>query len=313
MADQKLTDLTADTAPTVDDLIYTVTDPAGTPLDRKVAIIDLLNTLIGPQPPCARLTTESGVPVSTTDRTAQSTIYWTPYNGSKVWLYTNSKWTPYSLTEISLALSGLTSGKNYDVFVYDNAGTLTLELSAAWTNDTTRADALALQNGMYVKSGATTRLWIGTIRTTGTTTTEDSAAKRFVWNTYAQVQRLMTFTLSSSHTYNTNTWRYWNNASSSKVEFVIGINSGWVDAGYVAATESSNQQGAAVGALVNWTSGDPGAGNSTQVNGAFYVRAHSSRMRQTPILGYNYIAFLEWAENATKTFYDMYGRSIILN
>ena len=45
MADQKLTELTADTSPTSDDLIYTVTDPAGTPASRKVTIANLFNGL----------------------------------------------------------------------------------------------------------------------------------------------------------------------------------------------------------------------------------------------------------------------------
>jgi hypothetical protein len=41
MADTKVSALTADTAPTSDDLIYTVTDPGGTPASRKVTIANL--------------------------------------------------------------------------------------------------------------------------------------------------------------------------------------------------------------------------------------------------------------------------------
>ena len=37
-ADQNLTDKTADTTPTTDDLVYTVNDPLGTPADRKVTL-----------------------------------------------------------------------------------------------------------------------------------------------------------------------------------------------------------------------------------------------------------------------------------
>jgi len=85
----------------------------------------------------------------------------------------------------------ITSGKNYDVFLYDNAGTLTLELSAAWTSDTARADALTTQDGVYVKSGATTRRHLGTIRASGANITEESTSKRFVVNRYNQVQRLL--------------------------------------------------------------------------------------------------------------------------
>lgn len=46
MADSKLTGLTADTAPTSDDLVYTNTDPGGTPLDRKATLSNLSKGLV---------------------------------------------------------------------------------------------------------------------------------------------------------------------------------------------------------------------------------------------------------------------------
>jgi hypothetical protein len=42
MADSELTDLTETTTPAVGDLLYTVVDPAGTPLDRKLSIESLI-------------------------------------------------------------------------------------------------------------------------------------------------------------------------------------------------------------------------------------------------------------------------------
>lgn len=171
-----------------------------------------------------RLTLETGVPVSTSDQAAKSTIYFTPDNGNRVRVYDGTTWKLYEFSELSLALTGLTSGKNYDVFVYDNAGTLTLELSAAWTNDTTRADALTLQDGVNVKSGATTRLYLGTIRTTGTTTTEDSNAKRFVWNRYNQAPRVWRrLETTATWTYTTDAWRQANNSSANQLECVVGL------------------------------------------------------------------------------------------
>lgn len=129
-----------------------------------------------------RLTLVTGDPSPATDQVGASTLYYTPFRGNTIALYASGSWTTRTFAELSLALSGLTSGKNYDVFAYDNAGTVALELGPAWTNDTTRATALALQDGVWVKSGAATRRYLGTIRTTGTTTTEDSNAKRFVFN-----------------------------------------------------------------------------------------------------------------------------------
>lgn len=209
----KISSLNSDVAPTFDDLLVSVNDPAGTPASKRVAI-SALAALVGY--PCqGRLTTESGVPVSTSDRTAQGTIYFTPYNGNTVALYTSGAWKLYTFTERSLALT-VTSGKNYDVFLYDNAGTLTLELSAAWTTDTARADAIATQDGIKVKSGASDRRLIGTIRASGANVTEDSGGgvttqvggKRFVWNLYNQVRRwLRVVDTTDNWTYNTDTWR----------------------------------------------------------------------------------------------------------
>lgn len=171
-----------------------------------------------------RLTTESGVPISTSDRTAQSTLYYTPFTGNQIALYDGSAWSLHTFTERSLALSGLTSGKNYDVFLYNNAGTLTLELSAAWTNDTDRTDALTTQDGVWVKSGATTRRYLGTIRTTGTTTTEDSLTKRFVWNAQNRMRRALEKSMgSSSHTYGSATVRQYNADATAQVECVVGL------------------------------------------------------------------------------------------
>jgi len=41
MADQKLTELTEETTPGLDALVYLVIDPSGTPVDRKTQLTDL--------------------------------------------------------------------------------------------------------------------------------------------------------------------------------------------------------------------------------------------------------------------------------
>lgn len=129
-----------------------------------------------------RLSVETGVCVSTTDQTAKTTLYYVPCRGNVVWLYNGTAWQSFALTaQLSIAVPA-TTVTLYDVFLYDNSGTLTLELTA-WTNDTTRATAIVKQNGVYVKSGATTRRYLGSFRTTGSSgQTEDSLAKRYVWN-----------------------------------------------------------------------------------------------------------------------------------
>lgn len=154
-----------------------------------------------------RLTLTSGTPVTTSDVTAASTLFYTPYIGNKIALFDGSEWRQFAFTERSLTLSSLVSGRPYDVFLFDNSGTLTLELTA-WTNDTTRATALTTQDGVLVRSGATTRRYLGTIYTTGTTTTEDSLAARYLYNEYNQVVKSLYAGISvTSYTYSTATWR----------------------------------------------------------------------------------------------------------
>lgn len=250
-----------------------------------------------------RLSLESGVPISQSDQTAKSTLYWMPYLGNQISLYdlTSGEWfLVKTVFGNALSLSGLTADKNYDVFVFTstatpsstNTGTdvltfgsatgwgtgsqvlatttgggltagtpyyyravtsttgtlhttlagaiantgikdltasitsslvgLSLELSAAWTNDTTRSDALTLTDGVYTKLSNSSRRWVGTIRSTGTTTTEDSEARRFVYNYQNRVPRkLKKLETTASWTYNSTTWRELN-AATNRVSWIDG-------------------------------------------------------------------------------------------
>jgi hypothetical protein len=174
--------------------------------------------------PCdGRLTLTTALPVTTADVTAATTIYFTPFKGNKIALYSGSAWAVYTFTERSLALGTLTADKPYDVFIYNNAGTLTLEF-LVWTNLTTRATALVLQDGVLCKSGALTRRYLGTFYTVSTTTTEDSFAKRFLWNYYNRVRRtLRALEATDSWTYTTATIRQANGSTANQLAFVIGI------------------------------------------------------------------------------------------
>lgn len=136
-------------------------------------------------PAGGRLTLTSGSPVPSGDVSSATNVYYTPYVSNRVALYdsTNTRWQIHTFSEVTLALGTLTSAKNYDIFLYDNSGTKTME-AVAWTSDSARATAIVQQDGVYVKSGTPARRYVGTFRTTSTTTTEDSVTKRFLWNMY---------------------------------------------------------------------------------------------------------------------------------
>ena len=181
-------------------------------------------TLMQLATPGGRLTLESGVPVSTTDQTAKTSIFYTPYVHNGIVLWDGADWVPTTFTERTLALGTLTNARPYDVFAYFASGVVTLEL-LAWTSDTARATAVTLQDGRYCKSGDKTRLLLGTFYTTSTTATESSLLNRYVGNVYNRVQMPQKSAAGAAHTYNTSTLRQWNAGSGAQpqINFVLPL------------------------------------------------------------------------------------------
>lgn len=244
--------------------------------------------------PGGRLTLESGVPVSTTDQTAKTTIYYTPYVHNVCSLWDGARWVPTVFAETSLALGTLTSGKPYDVFAYLSSGALTLE-SLVWTNDTTRATAVTLQDGRYCKSGDKTRLLLGTFYTSSTTTTADSASTRYLCNAYNTVVRPVTISNSTSHTYTTATVREWNN-SSSKAYFLQSLVSDAVVVGFVGTMTAAGAAGY-VGLGFNSTSTES-VGGMMSYGGNAGVSVGGSTVK-IPVAGLNYVAGVQYGVSGT--------------
>lgn len=191
----------------------------------KVGTLEVSGSIIGGSDEMGgRLTLTTGVPVTITDVSAAATLYYTPYLHNRIQLYnsTLSAWQSYIFAEVSISLSGLTAARPYDVFIYDNAGTITLEL-VAWTNSTTRATVLAKQDGRYVKSGAANRRYVGTIQIAATGQCEDSVTNRLVQNYYHRRLRRMRIVNATAHTYATATVRPWNNDATVRVAWVQGV------------------------------------------------------------------------------------------
>lgn len=170
-----------------------------------------------------RLTVTTATPVNTANVTSATSLYYTPYKGNRIALYDGSSaWAIYTFTEITLALGTVNSGRPYDVFAYNSGGTVTLEMFS-WTNTTTRATALVLQDGVLVRSGATTRRYLGTFHTISTSATCDYDRQRFVWNYYNRVELpLRVIELTDSWTYTTASYRQVNATATNQVEAVIG-------------------------------------------------------------------------------------------
>lgn len=254
-----------------------------------------------------RLTAETGVPVSTSDQANKTTIYFTPYKHGQIalWNDTSKVWEMITSPEVSLALGTLTADKNYDVFASaDSNGALSISLGDAWTSDTARSTALVRKDGVLVKSAtAPGYRYVGTIRTSSTTQTQDTLLKRFIWNYHNQVPKTMVVNeATNTWTYNSATFHQANAATGNKVEYVSG------DTCLVRAEATS--VGGGDSALDYMQAGigiDATATNSAQSGGIFTNASTVGIVKDVAkyvghvAAGYHYIAWLE-ASDATVTF-----------
>lgn len=191
------------------------------PLDR---FIELNHVCQG------RLTLTSGSPV-TTSNTSSGILYFTPYLGNKSAFYSGQAWYLRTFSETSISLV-TTNNSNYDVFLHDSGGVISLVLGTVWTNATTRANALVLKDGINVNNVAEGSMavnqgrYLGTIRASSTNLVEDSVTKRFLWNYYNRVTRkLKAQETTATWTYTTASFREINGGSTfglGRVGVVIG-------------------------------------------------------------------------------------------
>ena len=252
-----------------------------------------------------RLTLESGVPVSTTDQTAKTTLYLTPYIGNNIGLYYNSAWVLKSIAEISIAVPASTN-TNYDVWAYWDNGTTSVKLELlAWSTDTARATALTRQDGVLVKSGSVTRRYIGTIRTTGTSgqcevdfggsASGGDPGSWLVWNYYNRLPIAFLVRDTTSHwTYTSTTVRSLNNSTNNRVSFVYGAQEDNVLAqcAYSCYHSAGNERSyVAVG--LNSTSTVSGLAIPSQPTNSSMILGAPGIYNGKTSLGFNYIQALE--------------------
>lgn len=201
----KVSVLSEKSVATLLDEMYLVDNDAA-PASKRLGL-DRLLALLGVNPG-GRLTLTSGTPVTTADVTGATNVYYAPYVHDYITLYDGTRWVLRQFTQLTLALGTLVADTNYDVFAYDNSGTVALELGPAWTNATTRSTDVTRLNGILIKSGTSTRRLLGTLRTTSTTATEDSFAKRFLSNLSNTEPRPMRNATETTDSWNYNTAAY---------------------------------------------------------------------------------------------------------
>lgn len=273
-------------------------------------IVALLNNSLVASVNDFRLSLVTADPVPSTDQTAKTSVYLTPFKGNRIALYTGRHWAVHASAEVSLALGTLADGtKPYDVFAYSSSGTVTLEF-LVWSSTTARATALVRQDGVWCKTGALTRRYVGTFMPTATTTTEDSEANRYLFNADNRVPRsLAKYETGTTWTYTTNTLRPFNNSTANRVNFVTGLDEEVIRA-QVTATVECSVDDVATRADVGVDSTSTGSATLKIINNvpAAYRHVVAATYHGRPGVGQHYLQFLEASEaTGTTTWYGVGG------
>lgn len=257
-----------------------------------------------------RLTLTSNTPVTTSD-VSSSTLYLTPYSGKRISLYSSNRWKLYSTDQISIALTGLTSDTNYDVFAQDDgSGGVELVLSE-WADNTTRDQwDISRLDGVYVSPG--NLKYLGTFRSTSTTATTDSAASRLLWNYYNRVQKYLLKgenTSTSSWTYSTDTIRPFNGDSGNIVGIVTGLAGSFIEIKTPIASSSSVLSiGAFSGMGLDSTTAFVTGGCVGIATDNTVTQHHSFYFAFIP-LGYHYLCGLELGNGTSGNTHTWYAIS----
>ncbi len=241
-----------------------------------------------------------------------SAIYLTLHKGDRLSLYDGSAWQSVSSPEVSISPTGLTAGALYDVFAYNNAGTVTLEMSAAWASAISRTDAITTQNGVYVKSGATTRRLLGTVQATSSTTFERSARTVDLVNIDNQLPfSVWRFESAPSWTYTTASWRQANANTANQITVISPLGKNRIDL-RCHSRSSPNNVGTVISVGIGYDATNACACGAAI--GRTYIASTTatpiivSEVKHTATIGRHIYTWLEWSTAlGTTTWYGANG------
>lgn len=203
------------------------------------------------------------------------------------------------------------ASKQVDVFGYGGASDLALEFGALWTSDSARSAAISMTDGVYVKTGDATRRYLFSLRTTSVDgQLEDSAQHGWLFNVYNRKAKLLKYTESTSHAYNTGAWQDWRNSSVHQMDFLIGLVEDLVDANVQGSWTGTSI--AAVGMSFNQT-GAPGAQEHLTYDANSVSGGYKGNSKQVmPSLGFNYFRMKEIGNASGITFSTIIAHASIM-
>ena len=286
-----------------------------------------------------RLTLATATPVTTSDQAGKTTIYFTPYNGDSLPIYDGTNMVQTTFAELSQATTdttkspaAVTTDSNYDLFVWNDGGTIRLSRGPAWTSDTGRGTGagtteLTTVKGVYVNANAIANgpaankgTYVGSVRSNGSSQIDwklgsaasgGGAAFLGVWNMYNRVDvTTNSQDTDDSWTYQSTTPRSMNNSVGNRVSLVVGLDEDGIEVTQFTHVLSSATEGAAVALGLDSTS-SVASKSSKAAAASSAFEAVSVRYAGNPGIGFHYVQALEFCSGAVNpcTFYGDAGAS----
>jgi hypothetical protein len=280
-----------------------------------------------PVEPGGRVTLQTGTPVMTTTQSAVTTVFYTLYKHPFVPIYDGTRFVltntggelSQATTDATKSPAAVTTNSNYDVFVWNDTGTIRATRGPAWSSNTARgagAGTTELQriNGVWTNANNITNgpnanrgTYVGTVRSNGSSQIDwifgaigapPTAASFGVWNMYNRVTiGTLLGDSTGSWTYSTNTYRQPRADTTFQCSFVCGLVEDAVSATYqIAGANTTSNIYVSIG-VDNTTP----LGTTGDIGGSTTGPAHSDYVGY-PGLGWHTIQPLEAAFGATGTF-----------
>lgn len=209
--------------------------------------------------PQGRLSLTSGVAFPASPVAGATTIYYEPVLGTAISIYDGAAFVVKDLAGAILLALDSNSGhagyqqadRNFDLFVFDDGGTIRLATGPAWNagavsgSDTARGTGagsteLETFGGLLVNKNAITLRWgsasgntasvsvrratyVGSFRATANGQASDTLTKRFLFNAYNQtVRKLYVADPVASYSY-AGGYRQFNGNAANRIDFLLGL------------------------------------------------------------------------------------------
>ncbi len=297
----------------------------------------LQNIVTNPQ---GYLTPTSGTPVITSDVTAGTSVYYTPFIGNLVPIYDGTQFNVLQFAELTLTLnSNHVANGIYDCFIISDGGTVRIVTGPVWNTVTAGAGArgtgagtteLVRTNGLYTnaytmtaRNGATTYpvnahagTYVGSILIDGSAG-QISCKRSFgqsriwgIWNSYnRKTVTILAGDATASWSYTTATIRASNGSSANSITTLSGLAEEYMSITFaqkIRASTNATTQGLDIGIGFNSTTVMSGRVGSVVLNNGVATNiildsVPTAFYSPVPHIGSNVFTALELATSAGAT------------